>query len=148
LLLDNEELLEILHENKLGASFDHDPGAFQMWVWAYEGSNSNELVCDVAFRPLREMGYVMWDLATVDHIDLYESLIHVLDHIRRRSLTRAELEEMNNSFHVRMDICRRGGTGYLEGRPTQREIAWVKPPAIATWDEYIWIVTPGCSQYT
>jgi hypothetical protein len=115
LSLSDEEQVNVFNRNKLKATFDHDRGAFQMWAWAAEGKNSDQLIFDGTFRPLREMGYVMWDMETVEQIDLQASMTRVMVYVRHPYPTRGELEDMFDSFNLREAVFIRGGRGYWAG---------------------------------
>ena len=115
-LRDYTEEEENIH---IGPSFnsDSDRGPVQAWRWAHSNSSRSSFYFQERHQPLRQRGYVMWDMKRLLGWNLIEK--PVADLIARnypgypeRLRRSAERDEETQSFRERSRIYMEGGRGW------------------------------------
>ena len=116
LLKDYTEEMKTLH---IGPPFsnDSDCGPMEAWLWANSNSSKGEFYFRKDHRPLRQRGYVMWDLQRLLDWKLLESPVEdvIAPHppgYPERLRREAERNEQSESFKERSRIWMDGGRGW------------------------------------
>ena len=115
-LKDYTEELKILH---ISPPFlkDSDRGPTEAWRWAHSKSSKSQFYFRADHRPLRQRGYVMWDLQRLLDWKLLENPVENVIAQRRpgypeRLRRKAERDEQRQSFKERSRIWMNGGRGW------------------------------------
>ena len=115
-LKDYTEEMKTLH---IGPAFlnDSDSGPMEAWGWANSKSSKGQFYFREDHRPLRQRGYVMWDLQRLLNWKLLEKPVEevIAPHRRgypERLRREVEREEQRKSFKERSRIWMDGGRGW------------------------------------
>ena len=109
---------------------DNDSGPAEAWRWAHAASTENRFYFLEDHRPLRQRGYVMWDLKRLLDWHLLEKPVedlisrHVRDNYGRWERA-AEEEEQMESWEERSRIWQEGGRGWW-APGDESQIQWPK----------------------
>lgn len=96
---------------------DSDHGPTEAWRWAHSKSSKSQFYFRKDHRPLRQRGYVMWDLQRLLDWKLLENPVEGVIAQRRpgypeRLRREAERDEQRESFKERSRIWMHGGRGW------------------------------------
>ena len=114
------------------ASFDddNDRGPAEAWRWAYAARTENHFYFLEDYRPLRQRGYVMWDLKRLLGWHLLDNPVedlisrHIPDNYGRWGVSAEELEQ-EESWQERDRIWGEGGRGWW-APGDESQIKWPK----------------------
>lgn len=112
---------------------DPDPGPAKIWRWAHQDETQRHFVYQESRGPLREWGYVMWDLRRLHDLGIFQKPFDTED---AWNASRVDLDqegrvraEMGVSWEARSKIYMAGGRGCWSVGD-HNEIVWKgqKPP--------------------
>jgi hypothetical protein len=95
---------------------DSDHGPVKMWKWAHKDETCRNFVYQGNRQYLRDWGYVMWDLARLEDLGVFEKAWDIDDACNASRLASEEelrhVAEMETSWEQRSRIYRAGGRGW------------------------------------
>ena len=126
------EFTELTVLDHVEPSFSEDPdvGPFTAWWWAYKNSTDAFTYALPELRPLRKMGYIMFDMDRLRRRAMLESPFEpTYESQEEREVSLRKQERSDLSYRKRSEIYDAGGRGYWSENDESKLIWGVSEPA-------------------